>query len=148
MNLEAQGSGSILDVSNLASLSVGSTTVVGGASLTAVQDGQLELEDVTTLDDFDLTVDGSSGLPDRSDHLLHQRHARPSVAATPAFVALSDVDGSDITVSGGATLSLPLVTAYTGSGKTLEATGTGSALNLIEPGQLHRHIYDPGGRWG
>ena len=49
---------------------------------------------------------------------------------TPGFSNLSDVDGSSITVSGGATLSLPLVTGYTGSGTTLEATGTGSTLDL------------------
>ena len=46
--------------------------------------------------------------------------------------SLTSYSGGDITVSGGATLSLPGLTGYAGYGNTttLEATGTGSALTL------------------
>ena len=104
-------------------------SLVGGSSLTAEDGGQIDVGDLTTLDGLTLTVDGADSFP--SDQITSFTNGTLNVSGgTPSFAALSDVDGSNITVSGGATLSLPLVTGYTGSSTTLEATGTGSALDL------------------
>ena len=58
----------------------------------------------------------------------HRRHR----ARTLTLSSLTSFSSGNITVSGGATLSLPGVTGYTGNGgtTTLEATGTGSTLTL------------------
>ena len=54
------------------------------------------------------------------------------VAAAPDFRALPSIDGQNISVDGGGTLSLPLVTGYTNTGDnhTLRASGVGSVLSL------------------
>ena len=69
----------------------------------------------------------------RPDHLLHRgRHPAGGAAAAPDFGALPSIDGQNISVDAGGTLSLPLVTGYTNTGDnhTLRASGVGSVLSL------------------
>ena len=63
MDLKAQGSGSVVDASNLVSFSIGSPNFVGGDSLTALEGGRLGVGNLITLDNLDLTVDGAVRLP-------------------------------------------------------------------------------------
>ena len=57
----------------------------------------------------------------------------PVSSGTLSFPALTHVVGSDLIVSGGASLTLPVLTGYTGTAiytTTLEATGSGSLLSI------------------
>ncbi len=64
----------------------------------------------------------------------------PASSGTFSFPALTQVVSSDLLVSGGASLTLPFLTSYAGSGAgyttDLEATGAGSVLSLPELASL------------
>ena len=106
VDFTADGSGSTLNISALTSLT-GSQD-----SLTQSDSGTLEDANVTSLTTGYLSL--SSG--------------------TVTLSKLTDIDATSVTVSGGASLSLPKVTGYNNTisyyGTHLEATGTGSTLTL------------------
>ena len=108
--LESDGTGSVLNVSALTSF-----TEANGwtdSTLQASNGGTVEDSALATLSSVNLTIAG------------------PGENLT--LGGLTSFTSGNITVSGGATLSLPGITSYTGNGgtTTLEATGTGSVLTL------------------
>jgi hypothetical protein len=107
--LESDGTGSVLNVAALTSF-----TQAGGwtdSSLQASNGGAVDISGLTSLSNVNLSVTGTG-----EDLVLG---------------GLTSFDGGNITVSGGASLSLPGVTSYASDGApTLEATGTGSVLTL------------------
>ena len=102
---------------------------MGGAGLSATQGGRIDVGALTSPSGLTLTVDSSSGFP--TDQITSLTNSNLDVTGgAPDFSALSDIDGSNITISGGAIFDAPMVAAYSGSSTTLEATGTGSVLEL------------------
>ena len=82
------------------------------STLQASNNGIINDGALATLSNINMTISGSA------EHVT--------------LASLTSVNNNNITVSGGASLSLPAVTSYTGntSTTTLEATGTGSVLTL------------------
>ena len=109
--LEADGSGSVLNVPSLTTF----TEANGWTSST------LQVSNNGTVNDASL----ATLVECESDHC----QGRPRISLSGSVTSFNS---GNITVSGGASLSLPGVTGYTGNGgtTTLEATGTGSALTL------------------
>ena len=112
MNLEAQGSNSVLDIPALVSLPTAVAYAdANNSSLTAEEGGQIDSGSLKTLNGVSVTL---------------------SDTASITLGQVSDIDDSSVIVEGGAHLSLPMVTSYQGAGfVTLEATGAGSELDLL-----------------
>ncbi len=130
-DLEAQGNNSVLDIPDLVSFSYGSGYAnAENSSLTAEDGGQIDSGNLTTLDSMTLTVDGTGGFtaPIRLPPLPTARSTSP--AACPALPRCPTLTARMSRSAAGRRCRSPLVTSYTGSGKTLEATGTGSVLDL------------------
>ena len=108
--LESDGTGSTLNVAAL----TGFTETNGWtySTLQASNGGTVDDSSLASLSNVNLNVAGSS-----EDLTL---------------AGLTSFSSGNITVSGGATLGLPGITSYTGNATTttLEATGTGSTLDL------------------
>ncbi len=108
--LESDGTGSTLNVAALTGF-----TETGGwtySTLQASTNGTVDDSSLTSLSNVNLNVDGAG--------------------QNLTLAGLTSYGSGNITVSGGATLSLPGITSYTGNATTttLEATGAGSTLNL------------------
>jgi hypothetical protein len=137
INFNADGTGSLIDLSGLSrftdetGLAESSMEVSGGGEIKmpllqsvvgislAISDGQstISISQLTSITNGGISVSG------QGDDLV--------------FPNLSDIDASNATVSGGATLSLPEVTSFADSSldgwnETLSATGPGSVLNLSD----------------
>jgi hypothetical protein len=108
--LESDGTGSILDVAALTSFAEPNSWTY--SALQASNGGTVEDDSLASLYNVNLTVIGKG-----EDLTLGN---------------LTSYASGNITASGGATLSLPGVTSYTGNSgmTTLEATGAGSTLTL------------------
>ena len=110
MVLESDGTGSVLNVSALTGFTEanGWTT----STLQASNGGTVNDSSLASLSNVNVNIAGSG------ENLT--------------LGCLTSYGSGNITVSGGATLSLPGLTSYTGNGgtTTLEATGTGSVLTL------------------
>ena len=127
----AQGSGSIINLPVLTSLI--SDQGSNATTLSITQGGQVVSPDMTTLYDVSLTIDGT-GTQNTAQIVSMLGDSTLDVSGgSPSFAGLTTIDGSNITVSGGATLTLAGLTEYTGGNgyyTTIEATGAGSVLNL------------------
>ncbi len=129
VNLEAMGQGSELNIPNLVTFQGVPGFAVGENEITSEGGGQINPGNLSTLEGMNLTIDSASSFP--SDQITSFTNGTLNVAGgVPGFADLSDIAGSNITVSNGAKLSLSLITGYAGSGTTLEATGAGSVLDL------------------
>ena len=110
VTLESDGTGSTLNVGALTSF----TETAGWtySTLQASSNGTVDESDLASLSNVNYNVDGSS--------------------QNLTLAGLTSYGSGNITVSGGATLSLPGITSYTGNTTTtaLEATGAGSTLTL------------------
>ena len=110
--LEGDGTGSILNVPALTSF-----TETGGqtySTLQASNGGTVDVNSLASLSSVNLNLVGT--------------------AADLMIGGLTAYNSANITVSGGASLSLPGVTSYAGNDMTttLEATGAGSSLSLAD----------------
>ncbi len=108
--LESDGTNSVLNVPALTSFI--ETAGWTYSTLQASTNGTVNDSSLASLSNVNLNVDGSS--------------------QNLTLSSLTSFNSSNLTVSGGAKLSLPGVTGYTGNAATttLEATGAGSALTL------------------
>ena len=116
--LESDGTGSVLNVAALTSF-----TETGGwtySTLQASNGGTVDDGSLASLSNVNLNVAGTG--------------------ENVTLGSLTSFGSGNITVSGGATLSLPGVTSYTGNATTttLEATGTGSTLTLANLASVTR----------
>ena len=116
--LESDGTGSTLNVAALTSFT--ETNGWTYSTLQASNGGTVDDSNLASLSSVNLNVAG------------------PGEDLTLA--GLTSYDSGNITVSGGASLSLPGITGYTGNTTTttLEATGTGSTLTPGQPGERDR----------
>ncbi len=126
----AQGTGSVVDLSALPKL----ISDQGGnySALQATQGGQIKSPSLTNLSDVLFTIDGT-GTQDTTQITSFVGDTLTVTGGSPSFTGLTTIDGSNISVSGGVNLKLTGVTEYTGgngSSTTLEASGTGSVLDL------------------
>jgi hypothetical protein len=113
--LESDGTGSVLNISALTSITTAPVSFTGNVSTLQVSDAGTVIESLTSLTNVAVTVGGTTG------------------SGMNLSWGLTSINGSNVTVSGGASLSLPSLTSYTGRAgytTTLEATGTGSKLAL------------------
>ena len=101
----------------------------------ATNNGTLDLAaGLTALSGLTLTLDGTGSFP--ASQLASFTNGTINITGgTSSFAALTDLDGSNVTISGGAALNLSALTSYTGAAAsevntTLEATGAGSVLDL------------------
>ena len=104
------------------------------SSLAATNGGTVQDGDLTSLNDVNLPLDGTSSIS-VSQIATFTGGTLTLSSNTVTLSSLTAANGSSFEVSGGATLNLPAVTSYAGSAvnfssTTLEATGTGSVLTL------------------
>ena len=123
--LESDGTGSVLNVSALTSFTAQNDDL--DASLQATNSGTVQDPLLTTIDTVNVTLDGT-GTISTSQITSYTNGLMTVSGGTPDFSNLSDGNGSSFVVSGGATLSLPALTALTNaSGDQLQAL-TGAYL--------------------
>ncbi len=119
-DLEAQGNGSVLNIPELTSFSVGSGFIAGGASLLAEAGAVIDSDNLTTLKGVTLTL---------------------SDTASISLGQISNIDGSSVFAESGASVSLPKVTSYGAPGfTTLEASRDRKCTRPSERDQCHRHF--------
>ena len=154
--IEATGANSTLTLAGLTGLT---GTDNSSLAIEALAGGQVQMANLTTVTSYGVgfTADASgstlnisalTGLTGYQDSLTQSNSGTledANVATlTTGYLSLSsgtvtlskltDIDATNVTVSGGASLSLPKVTGYNNTnsyyGTNLEATGTGSTLTL------------------
>ena len=133
MLLEGSGSGSKLNVSALASFS-GNGDNNHPSNLQATTGGTILDGDLTSLNDVSLTYDPTATLA-TSQYASFTNGTLSMSSGTLRLSGLTNANGSNFLVSGGASLTLPALASYAGSTNyptTLEATGAGSELSLPE----------------
>jgi len=145
---EADGTGSVLDVSALATL-----TQSGGWSIDASNGGKLKLNGLTALTSVHgIIIQESSGSTLLDPNLTILSGVKVTLGGTDTQVAsswttftggsltltggslslagLTDVDGSSLSALGGAGLALPGLKSYLSAGTTFQADGSGSVLDV------------------
>lgn len=111
VNLESQGQGSVLKIPALVGYNVASAYPPDGPALTAKDGGVIDSGSLTTVTGVIVTLSDTSRI---------------------SLGQISNIDDSNVIVQDGAVLSLPEVkTDQTPGFATLEATGTGSELDLV-----------------
>ena len=121
--LNADGSGSTIALANLSDMND------SGMSLTLTNHGDLLVPKLTSLTGaLSVSVDASENLN------LPLLGSIPGTLAltsgTLALPGLTDADSGELSVSGGATLVLPGVSAFTAAGTNLAISGTGSSVQI------------------
>ncbi len=145
-SFQADGTGSVLDVSALTTLTQqgswqvyatgGGTVKLTGLSGTLTSTKGIAFTDSGTLLDNNLTtLDGVSVYLAGSDSQVASSWTSFSggllnVASSYSLPNLTDVDGSRLYAGNGATLSLPKLTSYNSNGTFFQADGTGSVLDV------------------
>jgi RHS repeat-associated protein len=129
---QADGTGSVMDVSALTSL-----TQKNYWNIYATNGGVLKLSGMTALNSVDgIYIHDTNGGTVTDGGLTSLTNVNLTVDGTNENLTLNTlttINGCNVTVSGGATLSLPGMmscTIATGATTTLEATGAGSTLTL------------------
>ena len=129
--LVADGTGSQLDVSALTSFQ-GAGGQYHTTSFQVTNGGTLLDALLTTLSGVTVTLDGSGTLATSQWTAFTNATAAIS-GGNPDFSSLANINGAGFQVSGGATVSLPTVTSYSGpigDAIKLQASGVGSLLSL------------------
>ncbi len=128
--IEADGSGSTIDLSGLTSLSSSG----GSTSLAVSEQGAILASHLTSLDHVNVTLDGTGSLAtDRWTTLTFG--SLTVTGGTYSFPGLTTITSASLYADSGGVLTLPNLTSYadpTGVGPTFEATGVGSTLALPE----------------
>ncbi|MEZ4710887.1 MAG: hypothetical protein R3A44_27055 [Caldilineaceae bacterium] len=128
----ADGANSAIDLGALTRFTRGGK---GGSLLKAVNDGNINIAQLTELRGVNMVLDGTGTLATGQITIFTGGKAEVS-GVTPDFGAMSDVDGSSFIVKAGGKVALPNVTTYAGDGEgsdfftALEADGPGSVLDL------------------
>jgi hypothetical protein len=136
----ADGTGSSIDLSGLISFQDGyaGSTTNGNlfSTLTARNSGTIKAAALTTLVGVAISIDATGGTL-TAPNLASATQGQISVnGALATFSKLATIDGSHLLVSGGGTLALPAVAAYTNQAAyndehwLWQATGAGSTLDL------------------
>src|SRR5581483_11391814 len=145
---QADGAGSVLDVSglttltqqgtwNVNALSGGTVKLNGLASLTSTQGISINDTGNSTLQDGNLTsLSGISVTLDGTDAAVANswtRFTNGTLAVDTGsykLAGLTNVDGSSLYAHAGATLALPGLTSYSSNGSFFQADGAGSVLDV------------------
>ena len=131
LQLESDGAGSMLDISSLTSFQGGSS-LTDSSGLQVTHGGTVLDASLTSLSGANLTLDGTGTIA-VAPITSFTGGTLSLDAGTLSLPELSDIDGSSLQVTGGASLTLPVLTSYvgpTGYTATLQATGAGSTLLL------------------
>ncbi len=131
VGFQADGSGSLIDLSSLPAF-----TPAGG-SLSVTNQGTVLDPKLMSLDSVAVTLDGSGTMvTNQWTSFTNGSLTVTGGSYTSAFAGLSKIDGSSLSVQGGAYLSLPIVAGYAepqtmrSPGVTWTAQGAGSTLSL------------------
>jgi RHS repeat-associated protein len=128
----ADGNGSQIDLSSLTSLSGRNSD----SSLTVTHGGSILDGKLTTLNEATVTLDGTGSIATSQWASFTNFSSINVTGGSYNLSGMTDFDGSFLTVNGGASLSLPNLTTYTGtiysyySSSVFTATGAGSTLSL------------------
>jgi len=127
MGLVSDGTGRVLNVPSLTSFSS------SFGRLQASNGGAIQNGNLTSLAGVDLPLDGVSTIA--TDQIASYTDGSMTVSGGSFTLSnLTDLDDANVTVEGGTSLCLPGITSYThdhtANGRTLEATGAGSTLDL------------------
>ena len=152
LEIDAQGSGSNIDLPLLTSFDNG--------SLYVTDDGTVLAPDLTTLSGVDVTLDGTGTIATTqwqtlTDGELVITGGNYSSPSSPPFANLANINGSSLYVDSAASLTLPDVTSYTTTGYSefyAEGTynsGTTTTLSLpnvtsVSGGDLEIYSYGLG----
>jgi RHS repeat-associated protein len=147
--LQAYGSGSLLDVSALTTLtqqgywtvsaSSGGTVNLSGMTSLNATNGTIYLQDSgnsTLLDSNVTTLSGVNASLDGTDQQVTDSWTQFTggslnvTAGSYTLPGLTDLDESNVNVSGGGRLSLPGLTSYLAGANVLQAYGSGSLLDV------------------
>jgi RHS repeat-associated protein len=133
---EANGTGSLLDLSALTALN-DIDPYRGQSGITATAGGEVRVPLITSLANTVVTIDGSTSIlpTNQMTAIVNGGLVVAGAGNVRSFPALTSVDGSSLSADGGATLALPVLTSYTHTGAyftgvVLEASGANSLLNL------------------
>jgi RHS repeat-associated protein len=130
VDLESDGAGSTLNIAGLSTFTA-APNHYSNSALQVTHSGAVDAA-LTSLAGVNLTLDSTGSLV-TTQIASYTTGTLTLSSGTLTLAALTDLDGSSVTVSGGATLNLPGVTSYTGhiqNATTLQATGVGSTLSL------------------
>jgi RHS repeat-associated protein/uncharacterized repeat protein (TIGR01451 family) len=128
----ADGNGSQIDLSSLTSLSGRNSD----SSLTVSHGGTILDGKLTTLNEATVTLDGTGSITTSQWASFTNFSSITVTGGSYTLPGMTDFDGSFLTVNGGASLSLPNLTTYTGttysyySSSVFTATGARSTLSL------------------
>ena len=141
IDLLADGSGSRIDLSNLTAFNDIYAGTTGSenlfSSLTARNSGTITAPRLSSLTGVNISLTAPSGLT--VDAIETVRFGQLTLSGTGTsylFPNLRDVDGTNFTISGGATATFPAVTSITNGitfdhqTRTIQVTGAGSLLDL------------------
>ena len=130
MGFDAEGSGSLIDLSSLAAFTPG-----GGSNWLTVESQATVLDpNLKNLQDVAVTLDGTGTMATNQWVSLTGGGLTVTGGSyTAAFDGLTDIDASSLAVQNGAYLSLPMVAGFansTSNSATWVASGAGSTLSL------------------
>ena len=129
VSIEADGAGSVVDVSALTTYAV--STSYSSSLLSVTNSGKVDLNSgLTSLNQVNLTLDGTGTIPIGQFTSITDAtitiEGGDYATGTP-LANLTDIDGSSLTVYGGGSLALPGVSAYkTTNTTTFQAYGQSS----------------------
>ncbi len=126
IQLSSDGTGSVLNISALTSFTGVHTGQGHDSTLQATNSGDVQDNDLTTLSDVDLTLDGT-GTFSYSQITSFTGATLNLPAGTFTFGQLTDADGSTFPSVNGLTLNLPAATSANGASFTV---GSGETLTL------------------
>jgi hypothetical protein len=125
--LEADGPGSVLDVSLLATEGDPNYS----SYLQATNGGNVKAPVLNSLRSVNVTVDATSILPTAQFLIIINSSSITMSGGIWTFSALTNLDTSSVYVGGGATAAFPALTHYSGGGfQVLRASDPGSVLDL------------------
>ena len=136
VQLESDGTGSKLNISGVTSFTQTSGLEYASSSLQATHGGTVSDAKLTSLENVDLTLDGTGTIATSQITSYTADTNRAGILTLSGgsldLTGLSDGDGASFEVSGGASLTMPLASYADGANYPilLQASGTGSVLSF------------------
>ena len=136
VQLESDGTGSKLNISGVTSFTQTSGLEYASSSLQATHGGTVSDAKLTSLENVDLTLDGTGTIATSQIMSYTADTNRAGILTLSGgsldLTGLSDGDGASFEVSGGASLTMPLASYADGANYPilLQASGTGSVLSF------------------
>lgn len=128
VQIQADGPGSMLDLASLTKLSADVIPPTAPGEIEVTNHATLNAPVLATLGSVNLTFDGT-GTESLNQVATFAQGTLTLSGGSAILSGLTNADGSSFVASGGASLSVPNLTSYSGVG-TFEASGAGSVLSF------------------